>query len=594
MTSLPREARGQEFFGETSDYFATNTNDVTYDTSFYPSSTDTNSTESSGSTTNTNEVYTDPLLSSGGGFTSTSSLDSGGTLSGSSFGSFGTLSLGGGGGGVPLDDGGSFTSQAATGTYTTNSTQSWSQDSGMRTPGGAGWTISQYSFGGLTYQGQVNGGYFSTGTTIGSGTSESLRVGQTFMIRMGGEDDSGRTGIVTDGRIGFSLGSGTDIFAGGSSAAIDRATNASLVRVEFVGGASASSFTGDSTVTSSMPSFANFKSGQFYAIEILSDDEFIIRYGTSSNANTTVFNMQDFAGSGGSIGKITFYNLGANMASLFSNIVVSNSPYLNFSNNSNENSTISGIISDNGSTANAAVKNGAGTVTFSGNNTYTGATTVSNGVLAVSVNNALGTTAAGTTILTNTTLDFRGVTYSTAEGVTNNGGTIAASTGTSAFAGGVTLGGNSTFSVDGTQLALSGIITDGASTFGITKSGSGLLILSNANTFDGNTTISAGALRAENNSALGATGTVGVASGASMQLSNVTIARGLTLTNDGGGSGALRNIGGNSTWSGNITNAGGAAGGARINSDSGTLTIGGNITSGVNNLYVGGSGNVTI
>ena len=92
---------------------------------------------------------------------------------------------------------------ASTGTYTTNSSQAWDQDSGMRTAGTAGYTISQYSFGSGTSQGQVNGGYFSTGTTIGSGTAEALQVGQTFLFRMGGEDDSGRTGFQTGGRIGF-------------------------------------------------------------------------------------------------------------------------------------------------------------------------------------------------------------------------------------------------------------------------------------------------------------------------------------------------------------------------------------------------------
>lgn len=516
------------------------------------------------SSTNTNEFLVDPY-----------------------FVSFGSGLFGGSGGIAIGDGGGTFSSQAATGTYTTNTTQAWSSSSGLRTPSGAGWTISQYSFGTDTTSGQVNGGYFSTGTTIGSGTAEALRVGQVFLIRMGGEDDSGRTGIQSGGRIGFSLGTGTDIFNGGTGLA--RATNDGLVRVEFVGGASSASFSAGSTVTTSMPGFPDFKSGQYYAVEVLSDKEFILRYGTSSNANTVVYNMQSFAGSGGSIGKVTLYNLGQNMASLYSNIVVSNTPYLNFSNNTGENNTIAGVISDNGATANAAVKNGVGTVLFSGNNTYTGATTISNGTLGVTVNNALGTAANGTTIASGTTLDFQNINYSTTEGVTNNGGTIATTTGTSTFAGGATLGANSTYSVGGTQLTQSGVITDGANSYSITKSGAGILVLSADNTYDGGTVINAGTVSIAKDLALG--NAPGSASAANISFGGGTLAittgftmssnRGITL-NSGGGTiniSASQNLsyGGVITGANTITKAG-----------TGTLTLSGaNTYSGATQITAG-------
>ena len=82
-----------------------------------------------------------------------------------------------------------------------------------------------------------------------------------------------------------------------------------------------------------------------------------------------------------------------------------------------------------------------------------------------------------------------------AEAVTVNGGTISTSTGTSSFAGAITLGAHSTFDVDGTQLTVSGNVTDGAGTYNITKTGNGILVLSNTtNSYDGTTTISAGTL----------------------------------------------------------------------------------------------------
>ena len=256
-------------------------------------------------------------------------------------------------------------------------------------------------------------------------------------------------------------------------------------------------------------------------------------------------------------------------------------------NNSTGTDTFSGKLTSTG----ALIKTNSGTLLLSGSaNDYSGATTVAGGTLAVSANSALGTTAAGTTV-TNATLDFQNVNYSTAEAIALNGGTIAASTGTSAFAGAITLGAASTFNVGGTQLGLSGAITDGASTFAITKSGAGILVLSNNNTYSGNTTISAGTVLAANNGALGDTGTVSVSSGAALQLSNgLTVARNLTLAGDGGGNGSLRNVNGNNTWSGVISNASGA----RINSDTGMLTLSGNINSSGNNLYFGGAGNITV
>ncbi|NCW75114.1 MAG: hypothetical protein EBW06_11275, partial [Gammaproteobacteria bacterium] len=116
--------------------------------------------------------------------------------------------------------------------------------------------------------------------------------------------------------------------------------------------------------------------------------------------------------------------------------------------------TISGVISGAGN----LTKAGAGTLTLSGTNTYTGATNINVGVLSI----------------------------------TNNGGTLSTSTGTSSYAGVMTLGDDSTIDVDGTQLTISTAIGDGSNGYGITKEGSGTLILSGASTFSGDLTISAG------------------------------------------------------------------------------------------------------
>ena len=135
------------------------------------------------------------------------------------------------------------------------------------------------------------------------------------------------------------------------------------------------------------------------------------------------------------------------------------------------------------------------------------------------------------------------------------------------------------------------------STYGITKNGDGKLILSGANTYDGTTTISNGSLRAAHNTALGATtGDTTVASGAALELiGGITIASGEDLTLVGTGesssTGALRNISGDNAYNGNITLSTSAV---RINSDSGTLTIGGTISNGSIGLTFGGAGNITV
>jgi filamentous hemagglutinin family protein len=162
------------------------------------------------------------------------------------------------------------------------------------------------------------------------------------------------------------------------------------------------------------------------------------------------------------------------------------------------------------------VKQGTGTLTLSNANTYAGTTTVSSGTLAVTVNNALGTSAGNTTVASGATLDLRNVAYGTTEAVTLNGGTLAASTGTSSLGGGVTLGGNSAVNVTGTQLTLSRAI--GGPTFGIDKQGSGTLVLSGANTYTGTTAVSGGTLRLGAANRIANTSAVTVASGATFNL----------------------------------------------------------------------------
>ena len=149
----------------------------------------------------------------------------------------------------------------------------------------------------------------------------------------------------------------------------------------------------------------------------------------------------------------------------------------------------------------------------------------------------------------------------------------------------------STIDTQGNTLTISTPIT-GA--YSLTKVGSGTLNLTASNSFS-SLAINNGAVNASNKNALyGATGGITVANGAALQLSTISTAMGSAtpLALNGAGvsnGGALEMISGATTWTGPIT----LASAARINSDSGTLTLSGAIGGGYG-LSIGGAGNTTI
>ena len=184
---------------------------------------------------------------------------------------------------------------------------------------------------------------------------------------------------------------------------------------------------------------------------------------------------------------------------------------------------IAGAIVDNsGTNKTSLAKSGTGTWNLSGNNTYTGTTTVGAGTLQLSgsgkISNAATTVSAGTLDLNGTTgqigtLTLGGGASGTTAGVTIGaggelklGGNVASSNtnhpnGASITGGTLSLLGDRTFAVNDStgaaeDLTISAIIQNGDGTArSLTKTQAGTLVLSSKNTYTGSTIVSNGTLK---------------------------------------------------------------------------------------------------
>ncbi len=190
---------------------------------------------------------------------------------------------------------------------------------------------------------------------------------------------------------------------------------------------------------------------------------------------------------------------------------------------SGNNTVFSGVISDDtGANQGVVKKKGAGILTLSGTNTFSGGVEVEGGKLAISADSNLGASTGGITL---------------------NGGALQA-TDSVTTARAITLGANSgTLEVASSKVfASTGGITG---TGQLTKTGAGVLSVTGTNTYSGATTVNDGVLRLNG----------------SLTQSSVTVASAGTLTGAG-------SVGGNVVLNGSI---------APGNSP-GTLTVAGNFT----------------
>jgi autotransporter-associated beta strand protein len=179
------------------------------------------------------------------------------------------------------------------------------------------------------------------------------------------------------------------------------------------------------------------------------------------------------------------------------NITVSNTTTATIDNNGN-NITLSGVISGGG----ALGKNGAGTLTLSGANTFTNGVNINAGTIKLGNTSGIpGNTGNGNVNMgTNTTLDLNG--FSPVLNGLNASATAVGATVDSLSGGAVTL----TLGESGSFATFYGNIKNTSGSLALVKDGTGNQTLAGTNTYTGGTTINAGLLRVGNGNTNSAAG----------------------------------------------------------------------------------------
>jgi len=231
--------------------------------------------------------------------------------------------------------------------------------------------------------------------------------------------------------------------------------------------------------------------------------------------------------------------------------------------------TVGGVIK-NPSNNLSIVKSGAGTLTLSGANTYTGSTTINTGTITAGASNVLADT---------TQLILGNSTTFNLNGNTDTIGSISGSGSITLGAGQLTSGG------DNTSTTYSGIISGVGGS--IRKTGNGVLTLSGINTYNGGTTLLGGTLSINTQSNIGSSAASLIFDGGTLRITSgtATIANPIliqsTATIDPFGQGWSTGTG--SSLSGNITGAVGTT--LNINDSTGGPSL--IIFSGNNTGYAG-------
>jgi autotransporter-associated beta strand protein len=251
---------------------------------------------------------------------------------------------------------------------------------------------------------------------------------------------------------------------------------------------------------------------------------------------------------------------------------------------------ISGAISDSGTTKATLEKTGNGTLVLSGNNTYTGLTTVTAGTLQLAKTASLynGTdsnwTKAKISASTGSTVAFNvgGTGEFSTGNVTTLLNNLTGDVTTGGFKGGSSIGFN-TANASGGNFSVADTIANttgtGGGTLGVTKLGANTLTLSGNNTYSGGTTVAAGTLVVGSSTALGSTtGALTVNNGSTLDLGSFSATVGAVTLNSGSFTGSGTLTGSSYTVSSGTIAPTLAGIGTLTKTGSGTVTLTGNNT----------------
>ena len=162
-------------------------------------------------------------------------------------------------------------------------------------------------------------------------------------------------------------------------------------------------------------------------------------------------------------------------------------------------------------------KTGTGTLTLTGNNTFTGPLRLDEGILVLGHDSAAG---LGTfTLANNVTVAATNGARTIANNLTLNGNVTFAGPDNLTFLDSFSLGGDRTFTVLNTTI-FNGVISGGG--YSLFKEGSGTLVLNGANTFGGSSdslSVNNGTVAFGNNSAAGRSANILLLNGGSVQAS---------------------------------------------------------------------------
>jgi len=320
---------------------------------------------------------------------------------------------------------------------------------------------------------------------------------------------------------------------------------------------------------------------------------FILTGANSYSGNTTISSGVLQVGAGGASGSLGTGAVIDNAALVF---------------NRSDAATVANVISGSGSVA----QNGSGNLILTGANSYSGNTTISSGVLQVGAGGASGSLGTGA-VIDNAALVFNRSDAPTVANVISGSGSVAQNGGGNLiFTGANSYSGNTTISSGVLQVGAGGasgslgtgaVIDNAALVFNrsdaatvanvisgsgsVAQNGSGNLILTGANSYSGNTTISSGVLQVGAGGASGSLGTGAVIDNAALVFNRSDAP---TVANVISGSGSVAQNG-----SGNLilTGANLYTGPTAINS--GTLSVNGSIVSDTtinNGGTLGGNGTV--